>query len=166
MTFQTHLRSPRALVAPAVLAASLLAGPLMPRHASAAISYCRTDPMVYLSNGIKLDMQSEFAGSPGQLKHITYTAHVPMGVSVDHIVFTKGGLGHAESVQVYADNPTQAYDTDTVVTTNTRAAATATTTVLDQITSAKTSAQASGQTDQNLPVYLNAPTGGTTDGSS
>lgn len=161
MPFHLSRRLRRAALAPAALMAGLIAGPLMPHGASAAISYCRTDPIVYLNNGMKLDVTAQFAGSPSDVSSIVYTVHVPAGASVNHVVFTRGWLGHAESLQVYADNGAGAYATDTVVNTHTPGAqADATTTLLDQTNSAKDSGTASGTTGQHLPVKLTTPTAG------
>jgi len=157
MPYLTHLRSHRALIAFVLLSAGLL----VPHGASAAISYCRTDPIVYLSNGMKLDLTAQFSARASDLRGISYTIHTPAGVSVDKVVYTRGALGHLESLNVVADNQTPTYDTSTVVSTSTPGdSADATTRLLDQTTSAQDSGEAVGQTNQSLRVHLDAPTGG------
>jgi hypothetical protein len=71
--------------------------------ASAAVSGCRGDPIVWLSDGTKLTMIANIEADPSQVKMITYTVHAPRGLSVNQIVYTGGVLAGKERVVVLFD---------------------------------------------------------------
>lgn len=71
--------------------------------ASAAISGCRGDPIVWLSDGTKLTMIANIAADPSQVTMITYTVHAPRGLSVTQVVYTGGVLAGKERVVVLFD---------------------------------------------------------------
>jgi hypothetical protein len=79
--------------------------------ASAAVSGCRTDPKVWLSDGTKLTMIASVAADPNQVRMITYTVHVPRGLSVSQILYTGGALAGKERVVVLFDR-TSGYHID------------------------------------------------------
>jgi hypothetical protein len=71
--------------------------------ASAAVSGCRADPIVWLSNGTKLTMTASIAADPSQVQMITYTLHAPRGLTVKQIVYTGGVLQAKERVVMLFD---------------------------------------------------------------
>ena len=85
--------------------------------ADAAFMSCRADPIVFLSDGTKITITAQVATNASNVQQVQYTLHVPLGNSVDRIIFTAGGLGKKESVTVYADSAPGTYVSDTVVTT-------------------------------------------------
>jgi hypothetical protein len=70
---------------------------------SAAVSGCRGDPIVWLSNGTKLTMIASIAADASQVTMITYTVHAPRGLSVNQVVYTGGVLAGKERVVVLFD---------------------------------------------------------------
>jgi hypothetical protein len=64
-----------------VILVACLALILEPSSAGAAVSGCRGDPIVWLSNGTKLTMIASIAADPSQIKLVTYTVHAPRGLS-------------------------------------------------------------------------------------
>lgn len=109
--------SRRALLGTAILAAGLLAGPLMPGHAFALYSSCRSDPKVQLSDGSVVTLQATISDDAADIRNIQYTLHAPVGTTVTDVVYTGGPFAAKETLQVYADNPANTYDSDTVVST-------------------------------------------------
>jgi hypothetical protein len=87
----------------------------MPHSVHAAISGCRSDPKVYLSDGSIVQLSATIEAPPGQVKQVDYTVHVPAGASVNHVVYTGGNLKGKEVLSVVADDAPVTYDTDTVV---------------------------------------------------
>jgi len=87
--------------------------------ASAALARCRVDPIFILSNGDSVAVTSEVFTDPSRISYITYTLHVPAGVTVKRVVHTALGLGVKEMYKVYQDSPAGTYTTNTVVTTST-----------------------------------------------
>jgi hypothetical protein len=77
------------------------------------IIICRTDPLVFLSDGTRVKMTAEIGTAAQNVQGILYTLHAPVGTSVVRIVYT--GPQVPESVVFYADRPANTYDTDTIV---------------------------------------------------
>ena len=86
--------------------------------ASAALARCRVDPIFILSNGDSVAVTSDVFTDPSKISYITYTLHVPAGVTVKQVIHTARGLGIKEVYKVYQDSPAGVYTTDTVVTTS------------------------------------------------
>jgi hypothetical protein len=86
--------------------------------ASAALARCRVDPIFILSNGDSVAVTSEVFTDPSKISYITYTLHVPAGVTVKQVAHTALGLGIKEVYKVFQDSPAGVYTTDTVVTTS------------------------------------------------
>lgn len=86
--------------------------------ASAALARCRVDPIFILSNGDSFAVTSEVFTEPYRISYITYTLHVPAGVTVKQVVHTAQGLGIKEVYKVYQTSPAGVYTSDTVVTTS------------------------------------------------
>jgi hypothetical protein len=78
----------------------LAVGPL---PANAAVGGCRADPKVWLFNGKKITMMASIAADASQVKTVTYTVHVPRGVTIDKVVYTGGALKDKEWVLVLFD---------------------------------------------------------------
>ena len=101
----------RVLVLAAVAGLSLLA----PRESYASISLCRTDPVVWLNNGVNVDLTTSFQLQPSNVRSIQYALHIPSGTSVTQVVYTGGKLSQLESMTVYADDTANTYDSSSVV---------------------------------------------------
>jgi len=77
------------------------------------IIICRTDPIVFLSDGTKVKMTAEIGTAAENIQGIVYTLHAPQGTSVVRIVYP--GQQVPETVVFYADRSANTYDTDTIV---------------------------------------------------
>jgi hypothetical protein len=95
----------------------LLAG-MQFQSASAALRTCRTDPIVFLSDGHKVSLSATMATDAANVSQIKYTLHVPSGVRVTGMVFTGGDFARKEMVMVWADLPPGLYKSETVVHTH------------------------------------------------
>ena len=145
-----HRFSARRVATLALLLLGLLAGPLTAHRASAAISLCRTDPLVQLSNGVVLQLRATIADDASDIQGITYTVHAPTGTSIARVLYTTELPQGTETLTFSADNPAGTYDTDTVVSTTTRGIDVTAQTVVTSVGVGSTS----GQSGQHLLVHL------------
>ncbi len=127
-------RRPRrvALGAAALIAGLLAAGPLgAPRHA-AAYGFCRSDPIVVLSNGITVDLHVTANDTLSDLRHVSYVLHgpplpaaplAPVGAlgsgSGWYTAIYPDGTGAISSFQYVPDDNVGNYDAYITVTTGT-----------------------------------------------
>lgn len=122
--------------------------------ASAALVKCRTDPIFLLSNGDSLNVSVDISTDAVNVRNLTYTVHVPAGVTVKKVTYTAGGLGTKEMYKVVQDSVAKTYKTDTVVTTqNTGSVAVVARTILNKLYSASLS----GYNGQVLTVTVSKP---------
>ncbi|MGH2449610.1 MAG: hypothetical protein ACRDFS_13540 [Chloroflexota bacterium] len=102
----------RGAIAGLLVAGGLLAGfgaPLASAHWGA----CVDDPIVWLSNGTKVQVSAVTQVDPSMVTNAVFTLHVPAGVSATQVVDTGNT---AESVDVVADSGS-GYQADAVVST-------------------------------------------------
>ncbi|HMA35832.1 MAG TPA: hypothetical protein VKY74_15305 [Chloroflexia bacterium] len=138
-----------------LLLPGLLAGLAVGQNAYALIGGCRGDPIVFLSNGYRVQMTASIATDAANIQHVTYTLHAPTGTVVTQVVQTSGGLSAKESLVFYADNPPMDYNTDTLVTSSDNSiTVTATTAVTAMGRGGSSQGEADGQTNQHLLVSL------------
>ena len=86
-------------------------------QASAAMVKCRTDPKFYLSNGDKVTIVLDIDAAESDVLYADYVLHVPAGVTVEHVVFTAGGIGQYESYSVLDDGALDIYTAEVLVMT-------------------------------------------------
>jgi len=72
-------------------------------QAAAIVQGCRSDPIIWLSNGTKVTMIADIAADASQVKMVTYTLHAPRGGTVNQVVYTGGALKDKERVTVLFD---------------------------------------------------------------
>jgi hypothetical protein len=84
--------------------------------ASAAMRICRTDPIIWLSDGSKLTLTSSVAANASEIKQALYIVHVPMGVTATKIIYTADGLDGREIARVIADGKPGQYVTQALIT--------------------------------------------------
>jgi hypothetical protein len=83
----------------------------------ASINTCRTDPTVYLSNGVSVQLWDTAQTDISDVSAVYYTLHVPHGVSVTSIDYDS--TGSLEHVAVVADQSGTHYsDVTTLDTVN------------------------------------------------
>ena len=137
------------LLGVAVLSVGLLA--LFSRMAPsthAAISGCRSDPVVLLSNGNTLHLSTVINDTATDVQQVSYTLHAPVGTWLTGVADTSV-LDLKETLRFYADNPPNTYRVASKVKTLTpRIRVTATTDVVT-INGAST-ASAPGQSQRSL----------------
>jgi hypothetical protein len=129
-----------------LLLVALLAAP----GAQAAASVCRTDPIVWLSDGHKVTLSASIGTELSKVQQVTYTLHAPAGLTVSSIVHTAGGLGTKEVFYFYADQPAKHYTTETVVRTSGNTAVTANTAVTVQAGGIVGTASADGTANMTI----------------
>jgi hypothetical protein len=138
-------RGTRALVVGSALAVSLLLGPLSSLSAHAALTYCRTDPVVLLSNGQTVQLEADIADSVSDVQHVDYLLHAPAGTSVVSVVYSGDVPANQESFEFTADGGPNGYHTATTVTTGASNVTVTATTTLPGADTDSTQGQ-SGQT--------------------
>jgi hypothetical protein len=137
------------LLGVAVLSASLLAffSRLAPAT-HAAISGCRSDPLVILSNGNTLHLSTIINAPATDVQQVSYSLHAPVGTWITGVVDTSV-LDLKETLRFYADKPPNTYSVASKVKTLTpRISVTATTDVVT--TNGASTASASGQSQRSL----------------
>jgi hypothetical protein len=118
MRVSQRIRPCRIPLAAAALFSGLVAGPLLPHNAAAAISLCRTDPIVRLSNGVVVDLTATISTSGVNVQQIVYMLHAPAGTRVLSVLYTGGDLAGRERVQFFADTAATTYKSVTTVSTS------------------------------------------------
>jgi hypothetical protein len=126
---------------------------LMPRHAHAMVSGCRSDPVVSLSNLAQLDLSANISDSTSDVRQILYVMHGPVGTRVLLVVPTDGLLGLTEKFVYYADEPANTYDTYTTVTTGTPKVAVTATSLVTSLFNIGT-VSAAGYSGQAIHIHL------------
>jgi hypothetical protein len=143
------------LLAAAALQIGLVLGPLLSHDAAAQFAPCRSDPVVSLTNGAQIDLSATISDSTSDVKKVVYVVHAPAGTKLLSVVDTSGLLGLTETVQLYADDATNTFDTyTTVYTGRSGVAVTATTTVVSALNLTLGSGSASGQSGQTLHIHF------------
>lgn len=99
-----------------ILFVAMLMAALPTMQASAALVKCRTDPIFQFSNGDKLTVTLDISADAANVRNVTYTLHVPAGVTVTKATYTAGGLGTKEVYKVVQDGTAKTYKTDVLVT--------------------------------------------------
>ena len=92
---------------------------LVVAQVSAAKMLCRSDPIFFLSDGIRLQVGVSVETSLGDLISIQYQVHVPAHVSVNHVIYTPNWAKSKESYTLIADQPADTYQVVTMVRTGT-----------------------------------------------
>jgi hypothetical protein len=95
----------------------LVGGQLAPRSAEAALSSCRSDPVILLSNGGAIDVGAGISDNLSDVRSVRYIIHGPAGVFPLVYLNTDGLMGLKESFKYVADNSWNTYDLYTTVYT-------------------------------------------------
>lgn len=117
---------------------------------SAAYRGCRADPIVWLSNGAKIQMMVQAQSDASSIDRIVYTVHAPVGTAVERTVYTGGALADKEEVVFVADMPSGQYTIDTlVISAETGIDVIASTRMKEQVVSV------TGLSNEHLVVHIN-----------
>lgn len=96
-----ELHPPKWLIA--LLVGVMLAAPIAVQTVDAARMVCRSDPIVFLSDGTRLQFDAAIETALENIQGIHYELHVPVGVSIDRIIFTPKWAREIETVELIAD---------------------------------------------------------------
>lgn len=140
---------PVTAVALAILALPILGGMLGNTPALATLGPCRSDPVVTLSNLKTLDLSATIYDASSDLRGVTYTMHVPRGVSALVVIGTDGLVGQVEHFKIVCDQPQGKYVVTTEVSTGSNVSVTA-----DAVGLLIGSGSVSGMSNQDLNLNL------------
>jgi hypothetical protein len=93
-----------------------------PVSVHAARMLCRSDPIVFLSDGTRLQFNAAIGTARENVRSIRYELHAPAGVSIDRIVFTPNWAREIETVQLINDQAPGNYVIVAVVDTGAESA--------------------------------------------
>ena len=139
------------------LFAILLCAIAFPVSVRAAMDGCRSDPVVYLSDGTVLDVSAEIGTSPQNVSGVHYAIHGPRGVNLVLAVSTPGILFHEDFTYVADANAGEYITVTHADTIDAPAPVTSTTTLLKVILLKRitlTSKPVSGWSGQDLVQVL------------
>lgn len=126
----------------------------IPGHASAQLTACRSDPIVFLSNNHKVQLTSTITIAPSGLTSVNYVLHAPAGTSVTGVTWTGGGIH--ETLGFYADEPQNSYDmSETVQVRKNPIPFTLSATVLNTAGGGSTSATANASSPHAASAHVN-----------
>jgi hypothetical protein len=147
----------QALIVLSVLLTGLAASPMLTPAAEASMSSCRSDPLVYLSNGTVWDLYATIGTATSNVTKVAYVMHVPAGITMTRYSITPlAGLTGKETFVLYSDAPARTYKTDIFVQTTTNKVTVAATTTLTNATPAwnVSSGTVNGYNGQHLVTTL------------
>ncbi len=113
----TNARSFHRLTAALLLAMALVFVAGAPTTTFAAISICRTDPIVWFTDGSRVQMSVSIGADVSNVVKIVYVIQTPLTKKVSKIVYTGGALAGKESVTVVAGKLNNGWTTQTTVMT-------------------------------------------------
>jgi hypothetical protein len=96
---------------------------LFPIASQAASMFCRSDPIVFLSDGTRLQFNASIETARNSVTGIHYQVHVPIGVTIDRIVFTPNWASDIETVELINDQAADNYHLVARVDTGTQVVA-------------------------------------------
>lgn len=133
----------------------------LPSQSYAATSSCRGDPIIYLSNGAKIQLMISVNIDAASVTDVTYTVHIPAGVTVTSINMAQTAtttiLASKEHINTIADLAAKQYKTSTVVTTTKPASVTVTGIFTPSSGATGTTLNAAGTNGVAIPINYIAP---------
>ncbi len=84
---------------------------------NAAFISCRSDPIVWLSDGTRLQFATVVETSQNDVISIRYELHAPAGVTIDRILYIPAWASNKETVVIVNDQPAGMYSLTTLVQT-------------------------------------------------
>ncbi len=147
-TLSTHVRRASVAIALTLGVLATFGGPI----ALASAGVCRTDPVISLSNGKTLTMYEIVHTTPANIAGVTYTVHVPTGITATAITYPGAVPAAQQTVTVQSDNRKHRYDVYSTVLTLTPKIKVKAFTTVDHKRS-KTKVSFSGRT---MHTHLNA----------
>jgi hypothetical protein len=90
---------------------------IIPTAAQARLIFCRSDPVVILSNGTILDLSADVSTLLFNVREVHYELHVPRGVRALVVIHTPAWITSKETFTLIADQPENTYVANTVAHT-------------------------------------------------
>jgi hypothetical protein len=84
-----------------------------------AVSACRSDPYITLSNGKVVQLAATISDTVTDVKQVTYVLHAPKGTTVVAVSYSGDLAANLEKFTFYADDAAGSYDGYTTVYTGT-----------------------------------------------
>jgi hypothetical protein len=107
----------RGLAAASLLALACFAGPLRSHDTFASIGFCRSDPIILLSNGHLIQVGARIGDDASDVQQVTYHVSGPAGAKAVRIYNIDAALSGKTTVD-YSDSDAQgSYDSEVLVTT-------------------------------------------------
>ena len=100
-----------------VILISLLFAAKPVSNVSAALTTCRTDPILTFSNGAKLTVATTISTTETNMTRVSYVVHTPKGVTMTRVMYTASGLNTKEVLTMLYDQAPNVYVVETIVTT-------------------------------------------------
>lgn len=97
--------------------APFLASVLTVTPASAGLDLCRTDPIVWLSNGTQIHLRAAISDNAADVQGVQYVLQLPPGVAVSRSVYTGSALRGKETVTSQTSTASGTVSVQTLVTT-------------------------------------------------
>jgi hypothetical protein len=114
----------RAMIALSIMLTGLALTASLTPVVQASLDGCRSDPVIYLSDGTALDVTADIGTSVSNVTTIAYFVHVPPGLHMILYLATPTlGFKGKEVFTLYNDAPAGQYKTDTYVLTVNKAVA-------------------------------------------
>ena len=108
----------QAIIVLSILLTGLALTPVLVPVAEAAFDGCRSDPVIYLSDGTALDLSADIGTDVSNVTAIAYSVHVPRGLRMLAYAATPTlGFQGKETFVLLNDAPAGQYKTDTLVLT-------------------------------------------------
>ena len=126
---------------------------VIPTIAQAKMIFCRSDPVVVLSNGTVLDLSADLTTLLFNVEEVHYELHIPVGVKPILVIHTPAWLTSQETFSYYADQAPGHYVTSAQGRTRYGDATVTTNLLLLTLLNVKLDyAAASGP--ENVPIYV------------
>jgi len=85
-------------------------------HEARAASACRSDPIVLLSSGVKVQLYSDMYDAPASITNVAYVLHAPAGTTVVSVSYPSDmTTAIPETFQLIADEKDAKFETTTFV---------------------------------------------------
>jgi hypothetical protein len=126
---------------------------VIPSIAQAKLIFCRSDPVVVLSNGTVLDLSADVSTLLFNVREVHYELHIPAGVKPILVIHTPAWLTSQETFSFIADQQPGHYTATALARTHTGGSTvTEHLTLLTLLNVKLDYARASGP--ENVPIYV------------
>lgn len=144
-----------------LVVAGVFSGSLLPGHAHAQLSACRSDPVLVISNVGLMDLQAGISDSMPNVQQVAYVVHGPPGTNLLATINTDTLIGLKETVRYYDDDKANTFDVyTTVYTAHGPVAVSASSTVLSPFNLVLGLGSTNGRSDVPIRTHYSTLLGG------